>query len=108
MTALASPQTIVQETPAVPAAPKRRGRRRKSELPQTERVRMAMYFSPEGELHHARCRQALQFRGVRAEIEGDFWCNACHEHVAVPAYAVAQIPFDTGEETPTTVLRLVS
>ena len=106
MAALVSPQPNLEETTPAPEPPKpRRGRRRLRV--ETERVRMAMYFSPEGMLHHARCRRPLQLRGVRAELEGDFWCFACHEHVTVPAYAVEQIPTDSGEETPTTLLRVV-
>jgi hypothetical protein len=63
-------------------------------------VRMAMYFSADGRLHHARCRRPLQFRGIRADIESDFWCSACHEHVALPRYAVTSIPVETDSDRP--------
>ena len=112
MAALVSPQTKPQETtlapitPAVPSERRRGGRRRRSEI-EAERVRMAMYFSTDGRLHHSRCKQPLQFRGVRAEVEGDFWCRACHEHVTVPTYAVAGIPVHSHEDEPTTLLRIV-
>jgi hypothetical protein len=92
--ALASPRPTSDETvPAVIATPSAR-RQEVSPAP----LRMAMYFSPDGTLHHARCRRPLQFRGVRADLEGDFWCNACHEHVAVPRYAVPQIPVEAEDE----------
>ena len=112
MAALVSPQSKPEETilapitPAVPTERRRGGRRRNSEI-QHERVKMAMYFSTEGRLHHSRCKQPLQFQGVRAEIEADFWCRACHEHVTVPAYAVSGIPMQSHEDEPTTLLRLV-
>ena len=93
--ALASPRPSSDETvPAAIATPSPR-----REALTTAPVRMAMYFSPDGTLHHARCRRPLQFRGVRAELEGDFWCNACHEHVAVPRYALPQIPVEGESES---------
>ena len=58
-------------------------------------LRMAMYFSPEGILHHARCHSRLHLRGVRAALEADFFCGTCHEHVTVPKYAVSQIPVES-------------
>ena len=73
-------------------------------------LRMAMYFSPDGILHHTRCRRPLQFRGIRAEIESDFWCGACHEHVALPRYAVTSIPVETESDrpsVPSNVVRLM-
>lgn len=66
-------------------------------------VRMAMYFSPEGILHHTRCQSRLHFRGVRAALEADFFCPACHEHVTVPKYAVSQIPVEAATERKTVV-----
>jgi hypothetical protein len=59
---------------------------------------MAMYFSPDGRLHHARCRRGLQFRGIRAELEADFWCGACHEHITLPKHAVPHIPVEREAE----------
>ena len=73
-------------------------------------LRMTMYFSADGTLHHTRCRTPLAFRGIRAEIESDFFCTTCHEHVAVPRFAVSQIPVETDSEKPTvepSVMRLV-
>ena len=105
MSALVSPRTASEEKLHVVTLPAEgRGHRR----PRSASVRMAMYFSPDGTLHHARCRQPLQFRGVRADLEGDFWCLACHEHVTVPRYALPGIPVEeeTEIERPS-VLRLV-
>ena len=94
MPALARPRTPNEtDSTAVPTPPATRE-------PQPLRpptLQMTMYFSPEGVLHHTRCRSALHFRGVRAEVESDFWCASCHEHVAVPRFAVSQIPVETVE-----------
>ena len=72
-------------------------------------VQMTMYFSPEGTLHHTRCRTPLQFRRIRAEIESDFWCPTCKEHVAVPRFALSQIPVEVETErgTEVPIVRLV-
>ena len=105
MSALASPSTNAEEKLHVVTLPAEgRGHRR----PRSASVRMTMYFSPDGMLHHARCRRPLQFRGIRAELEGDFWCLTCHEHVAVPRYALPEIPVEdaTEAESPA-LLRLV-
>ncbi len=105
MSALASPRSTAEEKLHVVKLPAEgRGHRRS----RSASVRMAMYFSPDGTLHHARCRQPLQFRGVRAELEGDFWCLTCHEHVTVPRYAVAGIPVEEEMEMERpSVLRIV-
>jgi hypothetical protein len=72
---------------------------------------MTMYFSPEGFLHHTRCRSRLHFRGVRAQIESDFFCLTCCEHVAVPHFAISQIPVEAAENdrpvSSTPVVRLL-
>ena len=74
-------------------------------------VQMTMYFSPEGLLHHTRCRSRLHFRGVRAQIESDFFCLTCCEHVAVPHFAITQIPVEAAESdrpaAPAPVVRLL-
>ena len=105
MSARVSPQTNEDEKLHVVTLPAEgRGHRR----PRSASVRMAMYFSADGTLHHARCRRPLQFQGVRAELEGDFLCLACHEHVTVPRYALPGIPVEDEMETErTNVLRLV-
>ena len=78
--------------------PKRSAPRTPKLEPASGAVRMAMYFSPEGILHHARCQSRLHFRGVRAALEADFFCPSCHEHVTVPKYAVSQIPVEDANE----------
>jgi hypothetical protein len=105
MSALASPRTTVEEKLHIVTLPvEGRGRRK----PRSAAVRMAMYFAPDGTLHHTRCRQSLSFRGVRGELEADFFCLSCHEHVTVPAYAVSGIPVeDVTEAERTGALRLV-
>ena len=103
MSVLASPRIAEEKVRVVTLPADGRAKR-----PRSATVRMAMYFSPDGTLHHSRCRQPLQFRGIRAELEGDFWCSACHEHVAVPRYAISEIPVDSETEIPrTNVLQLV-
>ena len=106
MAALARGRTL-DETQAIapPAPPAPRA-------PQPLRpatLQMTMYFSPEGILHHTRCRSRLAFRGVRAQIESDFFCLTCHEHVAVPHFAVTQIPVEAPESdrSASCVVRLV-
>lgn len=107
MAALAPRRTSDETDPTAiptPAAP------REAQPLRPPALRMAMYFSPDGTLHHTRCRQALHFRGIRAEIESDFWCSTCHEHVAVPRHAVASIPVETESDrpsVPSNVVRLV-
>jgi len=86
--ALPSPRTSSDETVAPATSPLPSTRRAR---PRPATPRMAMYFSPDGTLHHARCRRPLQFRGIRAELEGDFWCDGCHETVTLPKYAVSQV-----------------
>jgi len=107
MAALAPRRTSDETDPNAPLSP---AALREPQPLRPPTVRMTMYFSPEGALHHARCRRPLHFRGIRAEIESDFWCSACHEHVALPRYAVASIPVESEEDrpgAPTNVVRLV-
>jgi hypothetical protein len=84
--------------------PKRAAPRPRTPEPAPTTVRMTMYFSPEGILHHTRCQSRLHFRGVRAGLEADFFCASCHEHVSVPKYAVSQIPVESTPERKTVVL----
>ncbi len=85
--------------------PKRSAPRSPKPEPAPATVRMTMYFSPEGILHHARCQSRLHFRGVRAALEADFFCLSCHEHVTVPKYAVSQIPVESTPERKNVVRR---
>jgi hypothetical protein len=105
MAAVASRRTVAEEITRV-VAPPEDGRGRRGRPTPRVRVRMAMYFSPDKQLHHTRCRQALQLRGVRAELEVDFWCMSCHEHVTLPTYAISQIPVQADPE-PSSALHLI-
>jgi hypothetical protein len=45
-------------------------------------------------LFHTRCRRPIQFQGTRGgELEGDFYCLACQEHVTLASYMLDRIPF---------------
>lgn len=54
----------------------------------------SLYATPDGELHHAVCRQPLEFQGRRGQVELDFYCLRCMEHVALPQFALGRIRFD--------------
>lgn len=99
------------DAPVVPTPPPAPPARREPQPLRPVTVQMTMYFSPEGYLHHTRCRTRLHFRGVRAQIESDFFCLTCCEHVAVPHFAITQIPVETADSdrpaTPTAVVRLL-
>jgi hypothetical protein len=82
----------------VPVKIRKRSAPPTAEPKQAAPEQMAMYFSPEGILHHARCQSRLHFRGVRAGLEADFFCRVCYEHVTVPKYAVSQIPVERAPE----------
>lgn len=45
-----------------------------------------------GAVCHARCGQPLGFQGRRGELELDFYCHRCMEHVTVPECVVPLIP----------------
>jgi hypothetical protein len=53
-----------------------------------------VYASPDGELYHSACKTALEFQGRRAQLEFDFYCLRCMEHVALPQFALSRIRFD--------------
>ncbi len=90
MAALPSTRTVTQTKRATP----------KSAEPHTPRERVApppfmtVFLSAGGGLHHTRCRRLLDFRGIRAELEADFYCSACHEHVTLTRYALSRIPVE--------------
>ena len=42
-----------------------------------------VYASPDGELYHAVCKTPLEFQGRRAQLEFDFYCLRCMEHVGI-------------------------
>lgn len=54
----------------------------------------SVYASHDGELYHAICKQPLEFQGRRAQLELDFYCLRCMEHVALPQFVLSRIRFD--------------
>lgn len=46
----------------------------------------------DGGLHHAWCKQPLQFQGRRAGLELDFYCIRCLEHVTLPEQVLERVP----------------
>ena len=53
-----------------------------------------VYASADGELYHGPCKQPLEFQGRRAQLEFDFYCLRCMEHVALPQFALSRVRFD--------------
>ena len=81
------------------AIPRRRGRPAKRRTPRGQEGNppqnppiVTVYFHTDGELHHAWCRQALEFRGMHAGLEIDFFCLHCVEHVTLPSSILSRIP----------------
>lgn len=58
-----------------------------------------VYASHDGELYHAVCKQPLEYQGRRAQLEFDFYCLRCMEHVALPQYALSRVRFDLPRPT---------
>ncbi|MFI5325853.1 MAG: hypothetical protein ACHQ7H_06435, partial [Candidatus Rokuibacteriota bacterium] len=44
-------------------------------------------------------KQPLEFQGRRAQLELDFYCLRCMEHVALPQFALSRIRFDLPRPT---------
>lgn len=53
-----------------------------------------VYASTDGELYHSVCKTPLEFQGRRAQLEFDFYCLRCMEHVALPQFVLSRIRFD--------------
>jgi len=49
-------------------------------------------FLGEDGLHHARCGQPMAFTRKLQGLELDIHCLVCHEHVALPEYALSRVP----------------
>jgi hypothetical protein len=62
-----------------------------------------VYASQDGELYHAVCKTPLEFQGRRAQLEFDFYCLRCMEHVALPQFALSRIRFDLPRPTDATL-----
>lgn len=58
-----------------------------------------VYASHDGDLYHAICKQPLEFQGRRAQLELDFYCLRCMEHVALPQFVLSRIRFDLPRPT---------
>jgi hypothetical protein len=101
MAALTSPRRIneTKRATAAPAEPRTAGARVASP------PFMTVFFSEEGGLHHTRCRRSLEFRGIRAELEADFYCAGCHEHVTLTRYAMSRIPVERENVVPFPAVR---
>ena len=82
-----------EATRAAVAVPPRAARRAaRTGTPETPPI-VTVYFHTDGELHHhAWCGQALEFHGTRAELEMDFFCLHCVEHVTLPNAILSRIP----------------
>jgi hypothetical protein len=73
------------------------GRRRAAEArgtePRPEELPpITSVFLTDGRLHHAWCKQPLDYQGTRAGLELDFYCYRCVEHVTLPESVLARIP----------------
>jgi hypothetical protein len=51
-----------------------------------------VFLTPDGRVVHARCGSALEFQGRRAQLELDFYCPRCVEHVSLPECILSRIP----------------
>jgi hypothetical protein len=70
----------------------RRGPRAEDGNPRENPPIVTVYFHTDGELHHGWCGHPLEFHGTRAEIEMDFFCIRCVEHVTLPNAILPRIP----------------
>jgi len=85
----------VTSTPAVrrPARRARRNHDREVITPEMLRAPIVTVFrTPDGEVRHGRCHQTLEYHGRRAELELDFYCLRCTEHVTLPELVFPRIP----------------
>ena len=56
---------------------------------------LMVFRARDGRMGHARCGGPLTFQGRRAEIELDFYCPRCVEHVTIPECILSRIPLGT-------------
>jgi hypothetical protein len=70
----------------------RRGPRAEDGNPRENPPIVTVYFHTDGELHHGWCGHPLEFHGTRAELEMDFFCIRCVEHVTLPNAILPRIP----------------
>lgn len=77
---------------------------------------VTVFMEPAGTICHSRCRQPLEYQGTRGQIEVDFYCLRCVEHVSLPLHVLPRIPQISHELTmslapmpgPSAVARVVS
>ena len=53
---------------------------------------VTVFMEPSGTICHSRCRQPLEYQGTRAQLEVDFYCLRCVEHVSLPLRVLPRIP----------------
>lgn len=53
---------------------------------------VTVFRTPDGQVRHGRCHQTLEYHGRRAELELDFYCLRCTEHVTLPELVFPRIP----------------
>jgi len=53
---------------------------------------VTVFRTPGGQVHHTRCHQPLEYHGRRAQLELDFYCLRCIEHVTLPEMVFPRIP----------------
>jgi hypothetical protein len=56
-----------------------------------------VYLTDGGSLRHTRCGEPIAFLRRRQELELYFYCRVCHEHIALPEYALSRIPVGAPE-----------
>lgn len=61
---------------------------------------VTVFRTADGELRHAWCRGPLEFQGRRAQLELDFYCSRCMEHVALPEMVAGRVPVRVAPERP--------
>lgn len=87
---------ITVETGAAVRRPARSSRRGGEREVITEAMLNApivtVFRTPDGQVHHGRCHQTLEYHGRRAALELDFYCLRCTEHVTLPELVFPRIP----------------
>lgn len=61
---------------------------------------VTVFRGADGRMFHGWCGQALLYQGRRAQVELDYYCGHCLEHVAVPECTLPDIPVGTPKAEP--------
>jgi hypothetical protein len=76
--------------------PSRPARRRRGPEPEASArdnpAIVTVFVEPSGTICHSRCRQPLEYQGTRGQLEVDFYCLRCVEHVSLPLRVLPRIP----------------